>query len=379
MARSHEIPRERASPKDERTFAPPLPAPLPAATIDRGVAPRFVALVAQALGCRHCWIRLVGSDGDVLTDDAFDALHDDGAPWSDLPRAPFDDERIAFRSSSASMHLPVELADGTAGEVVVAGGHAFGAADVASLDQLVRSYVATYDDTAWREVRRLRAEVKEMRRQATSIKERDRLARELHDDVGHAITTAIFGLDSKTEAFRTGSAEHQAMVAAREVLVDCADHVQEFAFHIRPRVLADLGLVPAVRGLARWVRETTSMPVEVVVAGDVRRLGEETELTAFRVVQDALTNALKLARATLIRISVAYTPFGLEVEVRDDGKGFAAGRAGRATVERGVSGQGLAGMRERVQLAGGVLEVDSEGGVGTAIWTRLPFLEATPC
>ena len=192
MARSHEIPHERTSPKDERTFAPPLPAPLPAATIDRGVAPRFVALVAQALGCRHCWIRLVGSDGDVLTDDAFDALHDDGAPWSDLPRAPFDDERIAFRSSSASMHLPVELADGTAGEVVVAGGHAFGAADVASLDQLVRSYVATYDDTAWREVRRLRVEVKEMRRQATSIKERerDRLARELHDDVGHAITTA---------------------------------------------------------------------------------------------------------------------------------------------------------------------------------------------
>ena len=122
MARSHEIPHERTSPKDERTFAPPLPAPLPAATIDRGVAPRFVALVAQALGCRHCWIRLVGSDGDVLTDDAFDALHDDGAPWSDLPRAPFDDERIAFRSSSASMHLPVELADGTAGEVVVAGG-----------------------------------------------------------------------------------------------------------------------------------------------------------------------------------------------------------------------------------------------------------------
>jgi signal transduction histidine kinase len=363
-------------------------------TVRQGQAPRFCALVARVLGCRRCWITLAGADGNVLIEDSLDEWQSPESALSDPAVTAGSGEGFtALRSNpspflppegtgdQAFIWLPVLLPGGTSGVVSVADrvdGRPFGPKDLELLDQLVRFYVTTYDDTTWREVRRLRGELKDMRRQATNVaeRERDRLSRELHDDIGHAITTAILGLDIKAQAFRAGSPGRKAIVAAREVLVDCADHVHAFAFHLRPRVLTDLGFVPAVRGLARRVRETTNVAVEVSVEGREHRLGEETELTAFRVVQEAITNALKHARATLITVSVAYTEFGLEVEVRDDGKGFAKGNA---AANRGLSGQGLAGMRERVQLVGGVLEIESQGGVGTAIWTRLPFVETEPC
>ncbi len=362
-----------------------------AVTVRHEQEPRFCALVARVLGCRRCWITLVGADGEVLIEDSFvEGQGADPAQSDPAVMACSEDEVIALSrpvlpsegaGDQTGLWLPVVLPDGGSGVVIAddrIDGRPFGENDRALLDQLVRFYVSTYDGTTWREVRRLRSELKDIRRQATNVaeRERDRLSRELHDDIGHAITTAILGLDIKAQAFRAGSAGRKAMVAAREVLVDCADHVHAFAFHLRPRVLSDLGLVAAVRGLARRVRETTNVAVEVLVEGRERRLNGETELTAFRVVQEAVTNALKYARATRITISVAYTEFGLEVEVRDDGIGFATGKAAG---DRSVTGQGLAGMRERVQLVGGVLEIESQGGAGTAIWTRLPYLETETC
>ncbi len=357
-------------------------APAPAL---QSQVPSFCALVGQVLACHRCWMRLTGADGEVVVEDHFDS-----GPLSTVQAGRMDGISPPAASAvltpdavaeQAFLWQPVVLPDGISGVVGVADridGRPFGESDRETLDQLVRFYVTTYDDTAWREVRRLRAELKEARRQANQIaeQERDRLSRELHDDIGHAITTAILGLDIKSQAFRAGSQGRKALVAAREVLVDCADHVHAFAFHLRPRVLTDLGLVAAVRGLARRVRETAAIAVEVSVEGRERRLHEETELAAFRVVQEAVTNALKHARATLIRISVAYTDTGLEIEIRDDGDGFAPGAATPgAGLERDLSGQGLAGMRSRAQLVGGVLEIESQRGGGTAIWARLPFLE----
>lgn len=280
----------------------------------------------------------------------------------------------------AFLRFPIQLPDMPPGMVNVADrvdGRAFRVGDLDLLAQLVAFYTATNEGATRREVLRLRSDLQVLRRQAAQVaeQERQRLSRELHDDVGHAITTAILGLDMKAQAFRTGSAGRKALVAARGVLAECADHIHEFAFHLRPRVLTDLGLLPALRGLARRVRETADIDVRITVVGREHRLDEETELTAFRIAQEALTNALKHAQASHIAINVEYGDIGLELEIRDDGAGFVPDDLG---AERGLSGHGLPGMKERAQLVGGVLEIASQAGVGTAVWARLPILENEP-
>ena len=282
---------------------------------------------------------------------------------------------VGADAAVSSVSVPVALGDGTTGFLTVADpedGRPFSPADRLLLEHLAATYAVMQSTPTRREVLRLRSDVRAVRRQAIRAAEgeRQRLARELHDDIGHALTTAILSLDMSAQRVPANSAARDALTAGREALTECANCLHEFAFHLRPRVLNDLGLTPALRGLARRVCEMGTLDAVVTVHGRERRLGDDTELAAFRIVQEALTNALKHARATRISIDVTFADGSVELEICDDGAGF-----NPATVNRDRGRQGLLGMRERAELAGGVLDLQSRQGYGTTVWARLPIGE----
>jgi two-component system sensor histidine kinase NreB len=163
----------------------------------------------------------------------------------------------------------------------------------------------------------------------------------------------------------------EAMATARQALVECTERLHEFAFHLRPAILHDLGLPAALRSLARRASSAGSVSVTVTVHGSERRFQDDIELAAFRIMQEGLTNALKHAHATKIVIELTVTDTGLELELRDNGVGFTTQITERAT---GRYGQGLAGMQERAELVGGVLELQSAVGSGTSVWVQFPLV-----
>jgi two-component system sensor histidine kinase NreB len=279
--------------------------------------------------------------------------------------------------SDTLISFPLELPDGVSGIVTVIDredGLPFGPDDLGVLEQLTQFYASTYETPARREALRLRSELRALRKESirAAERERQRLSRELHDDVGHALTTAILGIDMQWQRLPNSDGSRDALIAAREALTQCADHLHEFAFHLRPVVLQDLGLTPALRSLARRVSETGAVDAQVVVYGQERRVTDDVELAAFRIVQEALTNALKHAQASRITSKVTFTEESLELVISDDGVGFPS----MATeIYWGRNGQGIAGMRERAELVGGYLDVVSQKESGTEIWALLPIVE----
>lgn len=202
--------------------------------------------------------------------------------------------------------------------------------------------------------------------------ERRRLARDLHDESGHRLTAAILNLDTVV-AKHPGNAELRIGIeGARQLIKECADGLHEVAFNLRPPILSDLGLVPALRSLVRRSADATGINLTIEATGAVRRLPEAIELTAFRVVQEALTNAVKYASAASVSVAVTYTGTGVEMLVCDDGVGFELN--GR-TQDR--PRMGLYGMRERVELVGGAFRLQSQPGRGTRVIVILPESETS--
>ncbi|MBB6097182.1 PAS domain S-box-containing protein [Deinobacterium chartae] len=187
--------------------------------------------------------------------------------------------------------------------------------------------------------------------------ERKRIARELHDDTAQvlvAITRRLDRLSCELEDPRL----KQRAEDIREDLGAAIESVRRFSRNLRPSVLDDLGLLPALE----WLASKALTPTRLEVSGAERRLSGDIELTLFRVVQEALTNIDKHAQANVAAIRVRFLEDEVQVHVSDDGIGFVPENL-TALASRGHLG--LLGLRERVELAGGSLEVDSEPGRGT--------------
>src|SRR5215212_10039364 len=158
--------------------------------------------------------------------------------------------------------------------------------------------------------------------------ERRRVARDLHDEAGHRLTAAVLHLDAVAKERGHDAELGTRLQAARHLIQECAAGLHEVAFNLRPCILGDLGVVPAVRSLARRAEEATNISIAVDVRGASRRLPEGTELAAFRIVQEALTNALKYAQASHIVVRVTFSDEAVWLEIADDGVGFDATRQG---------------------------------------------------
>jgi two-component system, NarL family, sensor histidine kinase DevS len=198
--------------------------------------------------------------------------------------------------------------------------------------------------------------------------ERRRLARELHDETGQALTSILLGLKAIRAAENDEAAE-QAEADLRELVVQALQDVRSLAVELRPSALDDFGLVPALERLAGTFAERTGIRAAVAATLGETRLPPETETVVYRLVQEALTNVVKHAAATEVGILLTMRDGGVSAVVEDDGEGFA-----EADVRSDALG--LLGMRERLALLGGTLAIESTPGQGTAVIAYLPLTEA---
>jgi signal transduction histidine kinase len=194
--------------------------------------------------------------------------------------------------------------------------------------------------------------------------ERARLARELHDETGQALTSILLGLKPIEQA--VGTDEGRASVAElRELVVSTLQDVRRLAVELRPSALDDFGLAPAVERLAETFRQQTGMDVEVDLRLSEERLPDEIETALYRIVQEALSNVVKHAGASRVGIRLAHEDGSVTAAVEDDGRGFESGATGE--------GLGLVGMRERVVLVGGRLRIEAAAGGGTSVVAEVPI------
>jgi len=195
--------------------------------------------------------------------------------------------------------------------------------------------------------------------------ERSRLARELHDETGQALTSILLGLKPLEDAL----ADHPARAALaelREHVVSALQDVRRLAVELRPAVLDDFGLVPALERLTDAFAEQSGVRVDFHSALGETRLPSEVETTLYRVVQESLTNIAKHANAHNVSVSIARRGSTVAAVIEDDGAGFDQ----RTVREDGV---GLLGMRERLSFVDGRLEIESRPGAGTTIVAEVPF------
>jgi signal transduction histidine kinase len=194
--------------------------------------------------------------------------------------------------------------------------------------------------------------------------ERTRLARELHDETGQALTSMLLGLKPLEDRIDTDEGR-AAAAELRALVVTTLRDVRRLAVELRPAALDDFGLVPALERLRDTVAEQSGVDVDVQSHLDVVRLPPELETALYRIAQEALTNVVKHAAANRVSVVVSQRERTVVLVVSDDGRGFGG------TVRE--DGLGLIGMRERVALLGGHLTVDSTEGAGTMLTAELPL------
>jgi signal transduction histidine kinase len=194
--------------------------------------------------------------------------------------------------------------------------------------------------------------------------ERRRLARELHDETGQALTSILLGLKS-LEDLDDVAALGQGVAALRERVVATLQDVRRLAVELRPAALDDFGLEAALERLTAGFAEQTGLKVELESRLQDDRLPEEVETVLYRIVQEALTNIVKHAQASRVSIVVTQKPGAVGAVIEDDGRGFDPDQS----VDGGI---GLIGMRERVALLDGSMTIEAAPGKGTTLVIEVP-------
>jgi signal transduction histidine kinase len=199
--------------------------------------------------------------------------------------------------------------------------------------------------------------------------ERRTVARELHDEVGQALTAVQVELSVAQR--RLKAAGHAALLGEAEAITHGAlQTVRDISQLLHPALLDDLGLAAAIEWQARTFEARHGIRADVYQDGMARRLPREVELAAYRIVQEALTNVAKHSRASSCRIVLRRQDANLEIVVEDDGRGFEPGEM--LDPHRGL---GIVGMRERAALLSGRVAFESGSGAGTRVNVRLPVSE----
>jgi signal transduction histidine kinase len=197
---------------------------------------------------------------------------------------------------------------------------------------------------------------------AAGEEERKRVARELHDQTGQALTSLIAGLSS-LEATCPKAAE------LRKLSEQTLTEVHDLSVALRPSALDDIGLVAALQKHCSTFAQRHGIKIDCQAVGfDGLRLPAEVETAAYRVVQEALTNAHRHARAKSVNVLLQRKDGGVLVVIEDDGDGFDASQW-RTTVMNG-NRLGLLGIEERAALCGGTLRIESRRGAGTSLFVE---------
>lgn len=193
--------------------------------------------------------------------------------------------------------------------------------------------------------------------------ERQRIAQELHDEVGQSLTAVLLGLKQALDLAPPEVARELEQV--RDTTRASLEEVRRISQRLRPGVLADLGLLDSLSSLASDFTTRSGIPVSRGFAPGLPPLTPETELVVYRVVQEALTNVARHARARQVRLGLSRRGDTLVLRIADDGVGGADG----------TTGAGIQGMRERAQMVGGRLRIGPVDGRGTEVVLEVPLGE----
>jgi signal transduction histidine kinase len=222
--------------------------------------------------------------------------------------------------------------------------------------------------TQYQQVAEARGQLKDLSARIVQAQEMERrtLSRELHDEVGQALSAVLVELRNLSEepAIRSDEQSRSPVETIKSLVENSVRVVRDMALLLRPSMLDDLGLVPALRWQAREVSKRTSMDVSVATELASDDLPDEYKTCVYRVVQEALHNCSRHSQAKTVRIRVQQQGRRLSLSVQDDGKGFDV---------RQTKGLGLLGIEERVARLGGKCEVHSELGGGTILAVELPL------
>ena len=219
----------------------------------------------------------------------------------------------------------------------------------------------------------LQEQLRLLSRQILSVQEeeRKRISRELHDVIAQMLTginvrLATLKLDATTNSKGLG----RKISRTQRLVEKSVDIVHQFARELRPAVLDDLGLIPALHTFMKSFTKETGVRVSLTAFADVETLSSAKRTALYRVAQEALTNVARHAQASRVEASIQRLPRAVHMQIKDNGKAFNAERA----LQTGKSKRmGLLGMRERVEMVGGIFSIVSVPGRGTTIHVRLPF------
>lgn len=217
------------------------------------------------------------------------------------------------------------------------------------------------------EVRANSERLQQLLRHATNAQEaeRKRISRELHDETGQALTSILLRLKVLQDE-QDVDVIHDRLNGLRYLTSQTLEEVRRLSMDLRPTALDDLGLAPAVKGYVQQFAERSGIETSFSAPTILARLSPEVEIAVYRAVQEGLTNVMRHADAHHVGVSLAQTPDRISLTITDDGVGM-----DQDALAGG--GLGLAGMRERVMMAGGTLRVATQPGLGTRILIELPL------
>jgi PAS domain S-box-containing protein len=201
--------------------------------------------------------------------------------------------------------------------------------------------------------------------------ERLRISRELHDDTAQVLATLSRGLDSLiTGEKKLAKPVIERLDKLHEMADSALEGVRRYSQDLRPSILDDLGLVPALEWLIADLKKGCGVATKVSITGSRRRLAPEMELTVFRIAQEVLSNIRRHSQASAVTMTLDFGADALTLIISDNGQGF---DMPQRTSDLAQSGKlGIIGMRERARLIGGTLIVQPEIGAGTTVTLRIP-------
>ncbi|HEY5910655.1 MAG TPA: ATP-binding protein [Verrucomicrobiae bacterium] len=206
--------------------------------------------------------------------------------------------------------------------------------------------------------------------------ERKKISRELHDVIAQTLTginVRLANLKSDAASNTRGLERH---IARTQQLVErSVKIVHRFARELRPAVLDDLGLIPALHTFMKHFRAQTGIRVSLSAFSAVEKVGDDKRTVLYRVAQEALTNIARHSQASQAEVKVRKLDAAISMEIRDNGKGF---QQDRVLHEKKKNRLGLLGMRERVEMVNGEFSVTSSPGKGTTILVRIPLIDRAP-
>ncbi|WP_339213852.1 histidine kinase [Ornithinibacillus sp. FSL M8-0202] len=235
------------------------------------------------------------------------------------------------------------------------------------------SVILTYLTDDFRQVNEMIEEAKEKQEFSLRIieaqeEERKRISREIHDGPAQMLANILLRSELVDRTFREGSTDDalEEIRSLRKMVRSSLYEVRRIIYDLRPMALDDLGLIPTIKKYITTTSEYNNINIEFTSIGEVKRINQKYEIAVFRLAQEAIQNAVKHAESTLITVKIEICTRNLNLIVTDNGKGF------DPSIKRDKS-FGLMGMKERVEMFDGVMDIKSTIGKGTKIVIQLPM------